>query len=186
MIRRLILAGIPALLLASPAAAQLSIAPAAVDLKPMQAQIDAAKATADAASAAAVAACPPGSSMPQPEAVDAAAGDAATCLRSNARLPRITRAGMAPATDTSGTWSITWTKPLAAAPVTLPLPMNTGTQPIVCNVASSTTTGAAGRCWLARTLPATLLTLAALLSFDPNGAPAAGIIVQVLAIPSTQ
>lgn len=130
--------------------------------------------------------CPPGSATPQSETVAPAPGTASTCLRSDARLPRITRAGMAPATDTSGNWAITWTTPLPAAPVTLPLPMNTGTQPIVCNVATSTATGASGRCWLARTLPATILTLTAIVSFDPNGAPAAGIGVQVLAIPTTQ
>lgn len=130
--------------------------------------------------------CPPGTVAPHTEAVAATAGSSSTCLRSDARLPRITRAGMANATDTNGTWAITWSTPLPAAPVTLPIPMNTGTQPIVCNVSSSTTTGAAGRCWLARTLPATILTLTALLSFDPNGAPPAGIAVQVLAIPTTQ
>lgn len=130
--------------------------------------------------------CPPGTSTPQAEAVTAAPGTAATCLRSDARLPRITRAGMATATNSNGEWAITWTLPLPAAPVTLPIPMNVGTQPIVCNVATTTTTGAAGRCWLARTLPATILTLTTLVSFDPNGAPAAGIAVQVLAIPVTQ
>ena len=130
--------------------------------------------------------CPPGTVAPQTEAVAATAGSASTCLRSDARLPRITRAGMASSTSSTGDWSITWSTPLPAAPVTLPIPMNTGTQPIVCNVASSTTIGATGRCWLARTLPATLLTLSALLSFDPNGAPASGIPVQVLAIPTTQ
>lgn len=130
--------------------------------------------------------CPPGSTMPQAEALTAAAGTASTCLRSDARLPRITRAGLAAPTDSGGNWAITWSTPLPAAPVTLPLPINTGTQPMVCNVTTSTATGATGRCWLARTLPATLLTLTALVSFDPNGAPASGITVQVLAIPVTQ
>ncbi len=130
--------------------------------------------------------CPPGTTTPQTEAVAATAGSASTCLRSDARLPRITRAGMASSTSTTGDWSITWSTPLPTAPVTLPIPMNTGTQPIVCNVATTTTTGATGRCWLARTLPATILTLTALLSFDAFGTPASGIAVQVLAIPTTQ
>lgn len=130
--------------------------------------------------------CAAGSTAPQAEAVQASAGAAATCLRSDAKLPRITRAGLISSTTSNGDWSITWSTPLPAAPVTLPIPMNTGTQPIVCNVATSTATGASGRCWLARTLPATLVTLTALVSFDPNGAPAAGIQVQVLAIPTTQ
>lgn len=129
--------------------------------------------------------CPPGDVVPQSEAVTADAGNAGTCLRSNARLPRITRAGMT-TTDTNGGWSITWAKALPGAAVTLPLPMNTGTQPIICNVATSTATGATGRCWVARALPATLLTLGALVAFDPNGAPASNLQVQVLAIPVTQ
>ncbi|WP_230630721.1 hypothetical protein [Sphingomonas sp. Leaf37] len=152
-----------------------------------QAPIDATK-LASKADVAAIAAnaCPPGSTIPSAESTTPSAGSATTCVRSDFVPVRITRAGMASATDANGTWSITWSKPLPSAPVTLPLPMNTGNQPIVCNVSSSTMTGAAGRCWLARPLPAALLTLSALLAFDPNGAPAAGITVQVLAIPITQ
>jgi hypothetical protein len=130
--------------------------------------------------------CPAGSTAPKSEAVNGAAGSASTCLRSDAQLPRITRAGLAPATDSNGQWAITWSTPLPAAPVTLPIPINSGTQPIVCNVSSTTMTGATGRCWLARVLPATILTVTSLVSFDPNGAPASGIIVQALAIPTTQ
>lgn len=131
-------------------------------------------------------ACSPGSSAPQPETVNGSAGVATSCLRSDAKLPRITRAGMATTTDANGTWAITWSAPLPAAPVTLPLPLNTGAQPIVCNVATSTVAGATGRCWLARTLPATIVTLGALVSYDTSGSPASGISVQVLAIPPTQ
>lgn len=130
--------------------------------------------------------CAPGSTPPQSEAITSIAGSAATCLRSDARLPRITRAALASATDTNGGWAITWTSPLPAAPVTLPIPINTGSQPIVCNVTTSTALGSTGRCWLARVLPATILTLTALASFDPMAAPAAGISVQVFAIPVTQ
>lgn len=197
MTRRLVGGGLLATVLAggilfAPQAAQaqgLYVPPAAaIDVSQLATKVEvaAAKAAADGAANAAAAACPPGSIMPQSEAVLASAGSASTCLRSDAKLPRITRAGMASSTTTTGEWSITWSTPLPAAPVTLPIPMNTGTQPIVCNVSSSTAIGASGRCWLARTLPATLLTLTALLSFDPNGAPAAGIQVQVLAIPTTQ
>ena len=86
----------------------------------------------------------------------------------------------------NGNWAITWSTPLATSPVTLPIPMNPGTEPIVCNVATSTGTGATGHCWLARTLPATILTLTALVNYDPFGTAATGIVVQVLAIPVTQ
>lgn len=54
------------------------------------------------------------------------------------------------------------------------------------NVATATMTGATGRCWLSRTLPATLTLLTALVSYDLFGAGASGISVQVLAIPPTQ
>lgn len=158
--------------------AQAVIAQTPIDTSQLATKVDVAVVQANA--------CPPGSAVPQTEAIAAAAGVASTCLRSDARLPRITRAGLVSSTSNAGDWSITWTTPLPAPPVTLPIPMNTGTQPIVCNVSSSTTTGAAGRCWLARTLPATLVAVSALVSFDPNGAPAAGIAVQVLAIPATQ
>jgi hypothetical protein len=161
-------------LFATPAAAQVAYPPSAVDVSTLATKVEMAGM------------CPPGSTLPSAEDVTATAGTASTCLRSDAKLPRITRAGMAPPTDGTGTWSMTWATPLPAVPVTLPLPMNSGTQPIVCNVTTSTATGASGRCWLARTLPSTLLTLVALVNFDPNGAPASGITVQVLAIPVTQ
>ena len=130
--------------------------------------------------------CQPATVVPPSETVGGAGGTASTFRRSDAVQPRITRAGLATATDTNGNWAITWSTPLATPPVTLPIPVNTGTEPIVCNVATSTGTGATGRCWLARTLPATILTLTALVNYDPFGTAAPGIMVQVLAIPVTQ
>lgn len=129
--------------------------------------------------------CAPGTTAPQADAVTASAGAATTCLRSDARLPRTSRAAVA-ITNAAGVWSITWQKPLPEPPMTLPVPLNNGTQPVICNATTSTELGATGRCWLARPLPATLLSLSALLSFDPMAGPASGLQVQVLAIPLTQ
>lgn len=98
---------------------------------------------------------------------------------------RITRSGTA-VTDSAGGWAITWTMPLAATPTVYPIPVNAGQQPVVCNVTTRTTTGATGRCWLSRTLPAVLTLLTNLLNYDIFGATAPGITVQVLALPPTQ
>ena len=137
--------------------------------------------------AATASACPAGSTVPPAEAVGGSAGSASTCLRSDAKLPRITRAGVV-VTDSSGNYTITWSTPLPAAPVTLPIPMipTGGTQPIICLPSTSTTTGATGRCWYARQLPSTLVVLTNLISYDVFGASASTITVQVLAIPVTQ
>lgn len=131
--------------------------------------------------------CPAGSTTPQAEIVAGSAGTASTCLRSDAKLPRITRAGMV-TTDASGNWSVTWSTPLAAPPATLPIPMlpSGGTQPIVCAPTTSTATGSAGRCFYSRTLPATITLLSNLVSYDVFGAAASNITVQVFAIPTTQ
>ncbi|HIV78080.1 MAG TPA: hypothetical protein H9899_11220 [Candidatus Sphingomonas excrementigallinarum] len=123
---------------------------------------------------------------PMQEAVGGAAGTAGTYLPGDAQAPRITRAGVVLTSTSTGSWSIAWATPLTATPVTLPIPINATSTPVVCNVATSTATGASGRCWYSRTLPATLTAVTALVSYDVFGAPANGISVQVLAIPVTQ
>lgn len=143
------------------------------------------QAAADTAATALASACPPSSAVPPMEAITATAGSAVTCRRSDAVQPRITRAA-AVTTDSAGNWSVTWSTALATAPVVIPVPVNASAQPIVCNVATRTMTGATGRCWLARTLPATLIAVGALISFDVFGSAAASIPVQVFAIPMTQ
>lgn len=128
----------------------------------------------------------PASTIPQNEAVGGAVGAATNYMRADAKIPRITRAAMV-TTDTGGNWSVSWSTSLMTTPAVLPVPVNTGTQPVVCNVATASITGATGRCWLARTLPATLTLLTALVSYDVFGTPpATATTVQVLAIPPTQ
>lgn len=179
-------------LLAAPAAAQVVVAPPApassVDTtaRSAAAAAQAAADSANAAAASAAAAVPqPANATPPMEMVGGQTGSQVRYAREDHTHPRITRAAVV-TTDSSGNWSVTWASPLASSPTVLPVPVNATTQPVICNVATRTTTGATGRCWLARTLPATILTLTALLSFDLFGTAANGISVQVLAIPSTQ
>lgn len=127
----------------------------------------------------------PAAVVPPSEMVGGSVGTAGTYRPADSANPRITRAGIT-STDTQGAWSIAFAAPLMATPVVLPVPVNTGTQPIVCNVATRSATGATGKCWLARTLPAALVSLTSLVSYDLFGAPASGIQVQIIAIPPTQ
>jgi hypothetical protein len=193
----LIRVGVMLALLATPAAAQV-VSPltsnAAVDTSDLATKSEVsiaaqaaaqAKASADAAAAKAAAACQPSATVPPVEMIGGSAGSGDACRLANAAQPRITRAGVV-ATDTAGNWSIAWSAPLSAIPTVLPVPVNTTTQPIVCNVATRTTTTATGRCWLARTLPAALVTLTSLIAYDVFGAPASGVSVQVIALPPTQ
>lgn len=91
-------------------------------------------------------------------------------------------------TDGSGKWTVTWSRPFSSSqPVVNPLPVNTGSLPILCNVASRSGAGASGQCWqaTATTLPATLAALAGLL-VSPFGTPAANAAVMVIAREPTQ
>lgn len=179
-------------MIANPVAAQVVTAPAgpvsAVDTAARDAAA-AAKTTADNAArdaAAAQAAIPtPASATPPSEMIGGQTGSQVRYAREDHTHPRITRAGIV-TTDSTGSWSVTWATALPSAPAVLPVPINATAQPVVCNVATRTTTSATGRCWLARTLPATLSLLSALVSYDIFGSAATGISVQVLAIPSTQ
>jgi hypothetical protein len=128
----------------------------------------------------------PATAVPPTEMVGGSTGTAGTYRPADSAAPRITRAGVVTTSASTGDWSITWTTPLMAVPVVVPIPVNTTTQPLVCNVATRSITGATGRCWLARTLPATLLSLTALVTYDVFGSAATGVQVQILAIPPTQ
>lgn len=127
----------------------------------------------------------PASTIPANEQVGGAVGAATEYMRSDAKIPRITRAATV-VTDASGNWSVTWATPLLVTPAVIPLPVNPGTQPIVCNVSTSTTTGATGSCWQARTLPAVIGLLTVLLNYSVFTTPPTGTQVQLVALPPTQ
>lgn len=91
-------------------------------------------------------------------------------------------------TDASGTWSVTWARPFASsAPVVNPLPVNTGSLPILCNVTGRTGSYATGRCWQATTmtLPGVATALLGLV-LNPFGTAAASAPVMVIAREPTQ
>lgn len=167
-------------------AAQAARDAAAAAATANQAAKDAATAAASA-KASADAACRATPSIQPTETPGGTMGSAGTsCRPSDAAAVRISRATTVK-TDSAGSWSVTWAMPLpGAAGVTLPIPINATAEPVVCNVATSTATGAAGRCWYARTLPATIVSLTALINYDLFGASAANISVQLIAIPPTQ
>lgn len=152
---------------------------------------DAREAARQAASAVAIANAAmakipvPSDGLPPSEMVGGAPGSAPTFRRADAAAPRITRAAIV-TTDGAGGWAVAWKAPLAATPVVLPIPVASSAQPIVCMPVSVSSTGASGRCWYARTLPAAIVSLSTLVSYDVFGAAAGAIAVQVLAIPPTQ
>lgn len=91
-------------------------------------------------------------------------------------------------TDSAGNWSLTWARPFTSAqPVVNPLPVNTGTLPILCNVAARSAISASGRCWqsTATTLPATVTSLLGLV-VSPFGTAASNASVMVIAREPTQ
>lgn len=91
-------------------------------------------------------------------------------------------------TGADGSWSVTWARSFATAtPVINPLPVNTGTLPILCNVAARSAAAASGKCWqsTATTIPATVTAVLGLL-VSPFGTPASNAAVMVVARDPTQ
>ena len=151
------------------------------DLSGVAAQAAQAKATADAAMAAVPL---PANVVPPSEASGAATGAQVGRYALEDHIhQRISRVAVV-TSDATGNWSASWSSmPLATTPAIFPVAANTGNQPIVCNVATRTTTGATGRCWMARTLPATLTLINALIAYDVFGQSPASTTVMVLALP---
>ena len=91
-------------------------------------------------------------------------------------------------TNGSGTWSVTWAKAFnGASPFINAQPINpAGSQPFICNVASSTSTVVSGQCWQTQTmtLPGIALSLLNLV-LNPTGA-APSISVRVAGRDTTQ
>ncbi len=73
------------------------------------------------------------------------------------------------------------------SPVVNPLPVNTGSLPILCNVAARSGSSASGKCWqsTATTLPATIASVLGLV-VSPFGTPASSASVMVNAREPTQ
>lgn len=127
----------------------------------------------------------PAESLPNPENTTPSVGSSTDYMRADAVLPRITRAATV-TTDATGNWSVTWATPLLATPTVLPIAINAGSQPVSCNVITRSTTAATGRCWTAQSSLLNLGIVTAGLSILPYANSAAGVQVQVIALPPTQ
>lgn len=127
----------------------------------------------------------PAAVSPQAEIVGGALGSSSTYMRSDAKIPRISRSAVV-VTDGSGNWTVTWSTALPGASVVLPIPINSGVQPATCNVVTSTVSGASGRCWQAQSTLLNLSIITAGLTLNAQGGNAGSMSVQLIAIPTTQ
>ena len=123
-----------------------------------------------------------------PDTLVGSVGTATPCVpRSDATRPTTVQAAIV-STDATGAWTVTWAKPfVSAAPYINPQAVNpANVQPYICNITSSTATGATGKCWqtVTMTLPSVLTSLTSLV-LNPTGA-APSIQVRVAAREATQ
>ena len=125
-------------------------------------------------------------SIPPAATVAGNIGTSHAFVPADATQPSLTRSART-MTASDGTFSVMWQTPLnSATPVTPnPAPINTGTQPITCNVTSATASTETGKCWTSQTVGVTLAAITAGLSIGPTQA-AAGITVSVFAREPTQ
>lgn len=127
----------------------------------------------------------PASSAPPSEIIGGQVGAQVRYAREDHTHPRITRAGTV-VTDAGGNWSITWATSLTAIPVVVTIPVDAGSQPVMCSVSTRTMAGATGKCFRSQLLPSTITLLTALVNYNVLGGAASGVSVQILAIPPTQ
>lgn len=128
---------------------------------------------------------PLGDFVPPGETVAGSIGSANMAMRADARPPRLTRATTV-TTASGGTFSGTWDAPLVGTPTIVLTPIAANAS-IDCQLTSApTSTTFAGRCWTAQTTSLNLTLITAGLTLNPMTNTAAGVQVQVIAIPPTQ
>lgn len=130
---------------------------------------------------------PPYSGVPAGDTLNGSVGAAPCYVSRDATRPTAVQAANI-TTDATGAWSVTWARPfVSSAPVVNPLPVNTGSLPILCNVAARSGASASGKCWqsTATTLPATIAAVLGLV-VSPFGTPASNAAVMVIAREPTQ
>lgn len=118
----------------------------------------------------------PCGTTPSADTLMGSSGSANCYQRGDAARPTVVQAANT-TTNAAGVWLVTWSKPFAgASPYLQAQPINAADpQPFVCNVTSSTTTTATGRCW--KTVQMTLPTIAtALLGLVLNPTASTGAI----------
>jgi len=129
----------------------------------------------------------PCGAIPMADTLNGSAGSANCYVPKDASRPTSVQAANVQ-TDGNGAWSVTWARGFtSSAPVVNPLPVNTGSLPILCNVAARSATAASGKCWqsTSTTLPGALASLAGLL-VSPFATPAANAAVMVITREPTQ
>ncbi len=129
----------------------------------------------------------PCAAVPSADTLLGSAGSSGCFTPNDATRPTVVQAANV-VTDSSGNWSVTWARPFnSAMPVVNPLPVNTGSLPIMCNVVARSAIGASGKCWqsTANTLPSTLASLAGMV-VNPFGTTAASAAVMIIGREPTQ
>lgn len=128
--------------------------------------------------------CP---SAPPGDTLNGTAGSEGCYVPGDATRPTAVQAANV-TTDANGNWTVTWKRPFnSAVPMVLPVPINTGSLPMACNVATRSASGATGKCWQSttNTLPGTLTGLGGLV-VNPFATGAANAAVQVIGREPTQ
>ena len=113
------------------------------------------------------------------------AGSANCYVPKDASRPTAVQAANVQTNASDGSWSVTWGRSfVSATPVILPIPINTGAMPLVCNVVTRSATAATGKCWQSTTttLGGTLLGLLV----NPFGSAAGSASVMVIGREPTQ
>lgn len=126
-------------------------------------------------------------SSPSPDTLNGSPGSVPCYVSSDATRPTSVQAANV-ITDSSGNWSVTWARPFnSSTPVINPLPVNTGTLPILCNVVARSASGASGKCWQSttNTLPGTLASIGGMV-VNPFGTTAGSAAVMIIGREPTQ
>jgi hypothetical protein len=123
--------------------------------------------------------------VPSADTLNGSVGSATCYVPRDASRPTAVQAANVVTSASDGSWSVTWARTfVSATPVILPIPVNAGSLPLVCNVVSRSTTAAAGKCWQSTTttLSGTLLGLLV----NPFSSPANSAPVMVIGREPTQ
>ena len=126
------------------------------------------------------------SQAPIPDTLMGSPGSQACFTPRDASRPTAVQAATV-LTDATGLWSLTFNRSFSTSAVVLPIPVNSGNLPVLCNVTSRSQTAASGRCWQSAltTLPGVATSLLGLV-VSPFTTAASGISVMVIAREPTQ
>ncbi len=123
--------------------------------------------------------------LPPAEAVGGIVGTSPRYRGMDDAAPRITRATTV-STIAGGTFSGTWTTPMSGPPTIVMTPIAASAS-IDCQLTSApTATTFAGRCWTSQSTVLNLGIITAGLTLLPTTPTAAGVSIQIIAIPPTQ